>query len=115
MAVRAVVLVIAAALLPTAWTGGSAPRAIRAGALNVEPSMRPWRYGGPNPDGWWCRVGQCSGVADGTVVVDRELKLVAKLSVRLLRVEFPWPLIEPSRGVFDWSRADYIVRRARQH
>jgi len=76
--------------------------------------MRPWRYVGANPDGWWCKPGGCNDVANGTVFVDRELKLIAKLHVPLLRLEFPRPLIEPRRGRYDWRRADYIVRRARQ-
>ena len=58
--------------------------------------MRPWRYVGANPDGWWCKPGGCNGVANGTVFVDRELKLIAKLHVPLLRLEFPRPLIEPT-------------------
>ena len=32
-----------------------------------------------------------------------------------VRLECPWPLIEPKRGVFDWRRADYIFRAARRH
>ena len=31
------------------------------------------------------------------------------------RVELPWPLIEPQRGVFDWTRADAIVLAAGSH
>ena len=77
--------------------------------------MRPWRYVGANPDGWWCRASGCNGVANGTVFVDRELKLIAKLHVSFLRLEFPWPLIEPRRGAFDWRRSDYIVRAARRY
>ncbi len=90
-------------------------RAIRPGGINVEPSMRPWRYVGANPDGWWCRRGACNGVANGTVFVDRELVLISKLRASQLRLEFPWPLIEPRRGVFDWRRADYIVKKARRY
>jgi hypothetical protein len=93
----------------------TAPHAIRAGGITVEPSMRPWRYSGANPDGWWCRGDACNGVANGTVFVDREVRLISKLGARLLRVEFPWPLIEPRRNEFDWRRADYIVRRARRY
>ena len=90
-------------------------RAIRPGGINVEPGMRPWRYGGANPDGWWCRPKACNGVANGTVFVDRELRLISKLGAKRLRLEFPWPLIEPRRHVFDWRRADYIVKRARRY
>ena len=77
--------------------------------------MRPWRYVGANPDGWWCKPGACNGVANGSIVVERELKLIAKLHVRLLRLEFPRPLIEPQANVYDWRRSDYIVRRARHY
>lgn len=89
--------------------------AIRLAGINVEPSMRPWRYVGANPDGWWCKPGACNGVANGSIFVERELKLIARLHVRLLRLEFPRPLIEPQPNVYDWRRSDYIVRRARRY
>jgi hypothetical protein len=76
--------------------------------------MRPWRYAGANPDGWWCRHA-CRDVRNGTVFVDRELPLIARLGVKMLRLEFPWPLLEPRRGVFDWRRSDYIVRKASRY
>ena len=93
----------------------AAARAIRPGGINVEPGMRPWRYVGANPDGWWCRPKACNGVANGTVFVDRELRLISKLGAKRLRLEFPWPLLEPRQHVFDWRRADYIVKRARRY
>jgi hypothetical protein len=110
------VLLVAAALFLPAASASRAERAdaVRVGGISGQPSMRPWRFGGPNPDGWWCREA-CRDVANGTVFVDRELALIAHLGVRLLRLEFPWPLLEPRRGTFDWRRADYIVRRARRH
>jgi hypothetical protein len=89
-----------------------APKAVRAGGINVEPGMRPWRWTGANPDGWWCRPPNCNGVPNGTAFVDKELSLAAALRVANVRVEFPWPLIEPERGRFDWRRADYIVHAA---
>jgi len=88
---------------------------LRPAGMNAEPSMRPWRYVGANPDGWWCRDNGCAGVRNGTVFVDREVPLIATLGARTLRLEFPWPLIEPRRGRYDWRRADYIVRKARFH
>jgi hypothetical protein len=48
------------------------------------------------------------------VFVDRELPRIAALGVKSLRLEFPWPLIQPRRHVFDWRRSDYIVRQARR-
>lgn len=109
--------VVLASLLLIAPPAGTqaGPQRVRAGAINVEPSMRPWRYGGANPDGWWCRPPECNGVRNGTVFVDRELKLIAQLHVSYLRLEFPRPLIEPRKGVFDWRRADYIVNRAHKY
>jgi hypothetical protein len=77
--------------------------------------MRPWRYAGASPDGWWCRPRDCRHVANGTAFVDRELPLIARLGVKTLRLEFPWPLLEPRRGAFDWRRADYIVRKASRY
>jgi hypothetical protein len=91
-----------------------AERAVRAAGLAPQPSMRPWRWaGGANPDGWWCAAGLCNGVADGTVFVEKELPLIRGLGIRLIRLEFPWPLLEPNRTQFDWRRADYIVERAK--
>jgi cellulase (glycosyl hydrolase family 5) len=107
-AVAASLLATAGAAQPSSQTG-----AVRAGGVNSSPSMRPWRYVGPDPDGWWCKRNACNGVTNGTVFVDRELPLAAELGARTLRIEFPWALIEPRRGRFDWARADYIVRAAR--
>ena len=83
--------------------------------INVEPSMRPWRYTGPNPDGWWCAPPNCYQNADPTATINAELSLAQQLGVSIVRVEFPWPLIEPQRGVFDWTRADAIVLAAGSH
>jgi hypothetical protein len=84
--------------------------------INVEPSMRPTRYGGANPDGWWCPPGACNGVGSGTAFVDSEMPLAERLGVSTVRVEFPWALIQPGGpGSFDWTRADYIVRSAVAH
>ncbi len=87
-----------------------------AGGINVEPSMRPWRYSrGANPDGWWCTPPHCLGGADPSAMAASELSLAHELDVADVRVEFPWPLIEPSRGLYDWSRADAIVGAASEH
>jgi hypothetical protein len=95
-------------------TSGAATPGVVAG-INVEPAMRPWRYVGANPDGWWCSAGMCDGVPDGTSFVDQEMPLVEGLGVRLIRIEFPWFLLEPRQGDFDWGRADYIVNAAKSH
>jgi lysophospholipase L1-like esterase len=88
--------------------------------MNVEPSMRPWKYNGPAPDGWFCTQGTDCYVDPNNpyqqsgpqAVIDREMQLAAQLGVATLRVEFDWPLIEPSQGTYNWSRADYIVQEA---
>lgn len=80
--------------------------------INVEPSSRPWLFYGPNPDGWWCEPPNCYGHRSPQVMIAREMALMAHLNVGLVRVEFPWPLIETAPGVYDWSRADYIVHEA---
>jgi len=115
------VLVIAATAgalaLGAAADGGAitaTDRAVRGGGVNAMPSMRPWRYRGANPDGWWCTPGKCNGVADGTVYVRRELPLMAALGAQAVRVEFPWALIQPRPNRFDWKRTDAIVRTARR-
>ena len=99
---------------PPVLDSAVAPHAVRPAGINIEPGMRPWRWTGANPDGWWCRAPACNGVRNGTVFVDRELSLAAELGAANVRVEFPWPLIEPERGRFDWRRVDYIVRAARR-
>lgn len=113
-----ILLLIGAAAVASVLAGSArtAPQAgaVRAGGLNTEPSMRPWRYSGADTDSWWCKSGACNGVPNGTVFVDHELTLAAELGARSLRIEFPWALIEPRRGRFDWARADYIVRTARR-
>jgi hypothetical protein len=105
---------LAALALTSGRVDGSsgADRAVRAGGVNSAPSMRPWRYHGANPDGWGCPKGACSTVPNRTAVVDREMHLARAHVVSTLRIEFPWTLIEPKRGRFDWRRADYIVRAA---
>ena len=77
-------------------------------AINVEPSMRPWRYVGANPDSWW-------DPANGQAAADTELALIEELGSPMLRIEFPWYLIEPARGSYDWSRADHVVQAAQAH
>lgn len=103
-----IVLSLPATATPRSFTSEVAAR---PGGISAQPSMRPWRYVGANPDGWWCRYPACRQVANGTTFVDRELPLIRRLGAGLLRLEFPWPLIEPQRGVFDWRRSDYIVRQ----
>jgi hypothetical protein len=83
--------------------------------MNPEPSMRPWRYSGPNPDGWFCQAPNCYQSSNPLTMVDTEMRLIANLGVGVVRVEFDWPLIEPSNGTYDWTRADYIVNEANKY
>lgn len=91
-------------------TQRNSPR--RQAGINVEPSLRPWHYSGPNPDGWWCVAPNCTDGLDPLDRVTRELALASELGVANVRIEFPWALIEPRRGAFDWSRSDAIVAGA---
>jgi hypothetical protein len=77
--------------------------------LNAEPSYRPWRWaGGPNPDSWW-------DPATGHARVDLEMPLIRQSNATWVRIEFPWAWIEPQKGVFDWTHANYIVNSAASH
>jgi putative glycosyl hydrolase len=91
--------------------------------VNAEPNMRPWRYNGPAPDGWFCQSGVDCLVDPANPyqstspqsMIDREMALAAQLGVATIRIEFDWPLIETANGVYDWSRADYIVNEANKY
>jgi hypothetical protein len=87
------------------------PRSGRLAGINTMPGMRPWRYYGPNPDSWWCVLPNCVA-PDPLAQIAQELGWAAQLHVAYLRIEFDWPLIEPQRGTFDWTRADDIVQTA---
>src|SRR5215210_1732162 len=109
------VALLAAAVLASASASQSEAPPFPIAGVDAAPGLRPWRYLGPNPDGWWCRPGRCRVVRNGTVFVDREAPLIAKLGVKIVRVDFPWAFIELRQGRYDWSRADYIVKRLRHH
>ena len=87
----------------------------RQAGINVAPSMRPWRYSGANPDGWWCVAPNCSQNANPMTTINAELAMAQQLGVAVVRMEFPWALIETGNGVYDWSRADAIVNAANAH
>lgn len=109
--------VIAGLSLAATLTGGAgrpsparAVAALRQGGINVEPSARPWRYVGANPDSWWCVQPNC--ISDPTTMIQTELGYARQLGVADVRLEFPWFLIEPANGVYDWSRSDQIMTAA---
>ena len=87
----------------------------RQAGINVEPSMRPWRYSGANPDSWWCVPPNCYQNPNPMTTIDNELSMAQQLGVSVVRIEFPWALIETGNGVYDWSRADAIVNAANAH
>jgi aryl-phospho-beta-D-glucosidase BglC (GH1 family) len=83
------------------------------GGINVEPSMRPWRYTGANPQSWWCVQPLCTtDFSNPVVTATRELQEAKELGASWVRLEIPWPVIETSRGVFDWTRADALFAAA---
>ena len=99
---------------PAASASGNA----RLGGVDVEPAIRPSRYDGPNPQSWWCVQPSCTPdfniAGHGPMpTVDLELQNARILGASAVRVEFPWPLIETSRGTFDWSRADAIMQSSK--
>jgi hypothetical protein len=86
------------------------------GGINVEPSARPWRYLGANPDSWWCpTAAQCSNGADPLARINTEMALAQQLYVSNIRLEIPWFLVEPGNGSYDWARTDYIFNSASRH
>lgn len=93
----------------------TSPKISNQAGINPEPGMRPSQYVGPNPDGWFCRVPHC---ADGRLplsMVSQELRLMARLHVGVVRVEFPWPLIERRQDKYSWARTDAIVNDANRY
>jgi len=85
------------------------------GGINVEPAARPWQYLGANPDGWWCPTASQCTTSNPTGRIDTEMALAQQLHVANIRIEIPWFLVEPSKGGYDWTRADYIFNSATSH
>jgi len=85
------------------------------GGINVEPAARPWRYVGANPDSWWCPSASTCTTSNPLGRIDTELSLAHQLNVANVRLEIPWFLVEPSKGGYDWTRADYIFNSAASH
>jgi putative glycosyl hydrolase len=102
----------------SAQTSGA--RIVRAataaqGGINVEPAARPWRYVGANPEGWWCPDASTCTTSDPLARINTEMTLAKQLNVANVRLEIPWFLVEPSKGGYDWTRADYIFNSASSH
>jgi len=119
---RSLALALAGTLVGTtfvmlAWSAAPAVGASSgpAGGVNVEPSMRPWRYVGANPQSWWCQPPNCtSDFANPVATATNEMQQAKALGAQNIRLEIPWPVIETSSGVYDWSRADAIFQAASQ-
>ena len=88
MAITAAAALVSAASATLSASVSAAAPAIKGG-INAEPSMRPWVYAGPNPDGWWCQPPNCFQAPDPVVTIDAELGLAKQLNVVDLRGEFP--------------------------
>ncbi len=103
-------VVIAPTATPRVTSGFPVTSAVikNVAGMNAEPAMRPAVYRGPNPDGWWCQPPNCTH-PNPTAMIRREMTLMAGLHVGFLRLEFAWPLLEPQKGHYDWSRTDSIV------
>lgn len=102
-------------LLSAGGTSDAVAASGPSGGVNVEPSIRPWRYAGGNPQSWWCVMPNCTSDfnANGQgpmPTVTYELQSAKTLGAVWVRVEVPWPLIEPAAGVWDWSRMDAIMQ-----
>lgn len=84
------------------------------GGINTEPEMRPWRYAGANPQSWWCEEPNCTrDFANPVATITTELQDAKSLGAFSVRTGFPWPLLETSKGTFDWTRTDEIMAASR--
>lgn len=104
------------ALAPSPSSGAISPTATAkiTGGINTEPEMRPWRYAGANPQSWWCVQPDCTAdFANPVATIIAELQDAKSLGAFAVRTGFPWPLIEASKGTFNWTRADQIMAAAK--
>ncbi|HUY53816.1 MAG TPA: hypothetical protein VMV23_01500, partial [Candidatus Nanopelagicaceae bacterium] len=115
LAVAVIAALAAATLQASAFPLRATPSTVIPGGINVEPSARPWQYLGANPDGWFCPTAATCTTTNPTGRIDTEMALAASLHVANVRLEIPWFLVEPQRGVYDWSRADFIFASALSH
>lgn len=59
------------------------------------------------------------GLADSNLMrldsfadIDKELDMMQSIGVQDIRIGLYWAEIEPAQGVFNWSKADYIINQA---
>jgi endoglucanase len=99
---------------PTATpTATPPPSSGKRGGVNVEPSIRPTRYSGANPQSWWCRPPNCSpDFSDPVAEATKESQYMQQAGASVVRLEFPWALLATSRGNYDWTRADALFAAA---
>lgn len=83
--------------------------------VNSCPAVRTWRDSQnsnvntgsiagpyhPNPDSWYGPANQS--------MVDADIAKAKSIGAQYVRFDFPWVFMEPSAGVYDFARADYIV------
>lgn len=111
-------LVVGALLGGRLVTPYAGPSTVVAG-VNTMPAIRTWRDStcsnvntgnicGPyhaNPDGWYSTLPSAGYPGQ----IDKDIASAKAIGVKAIRFDFPWPLIEPAQGTYDWTRADYIV------
>jgi hypothetical protein len=120
---------------PTATPSPTPAGSVRPIGVNGKVASRPWHWTTPNvgpicpdADGWWAGdgsgvsnwagAGQPTGAGGGSAAgaiaaMQQEIATIGKLGAGvILREEFPWWLLEPSQGSYDWSRSDLIFAAA---
>ncbi|MCK0438070.1 cellulase family glycosylhydrolase [Gordonia alkaliphila] len=62
------------------------------------------------------------GVSTGAEVLDysadkvnRVFAEMKSLGLQSVRIDLPWPMVEPKQGSFDWTKTDRVVNSARAH
>ena len=103
---RAIVVLLALALLPAAWAQAPLP-----------PALRPWsRSASQTADAFYFQpeiVGEDYPQATAEQVA-RDLALVRRAGARALRFGVSWLETEPEPGHFDWSKLDILIGAAAQ-
>ncbi|WBU37451.1 beta-galactosidase [Homoserinibacter sp. YIM 151385] len=81
----------------------AAPPAMATSGINAAPSARPWLGSfAANRDGWF-------DPGNGIATMNAQLAWMKAAGTDIVRVEFPWHLIEPTDEAYDWNRVDAIV------
>lgn len=102
----ALTLVIAACSKSTAQERVVAPSMTSAAPTTAVPVKTP-----PPPVG--ASSGALAGLPSGQL--DRELDVARTVGATWIRIDIDWSVIEPTKGVFDWTSTDRAVQAARSH